>query len=165
MHIIAACQGINILFFLLSPYFQQFNQDQYRVIVLIYGVKSKLCQHRTFTDGHLSITATFHHLYNSHFHPCADPYKNVCFTLNGQLILPYWLGRMAIAKQFDYVIKLFLNMKLTCNAINFELHRSVVQTLRPTNQQHSMGLITMLFLWLQSKLFQLLWTAIVITSV
>ena len=165
MHVTVACQGINILFSYCRLIFSSSTKISTGVVVLIYGVKSKLCQHWTFTDGHLSITATFHHLYNSHFHSCADPYKNVCFTLNGQLILPYWLGRMAIAKQFDYVIKLLLNMKLTCNAINFELHRSVVQTLRPTNQQHSMGLITMLFLWLQSKLFQLLWTAIVITSV
>lgn len=63
---------------------------------------------------------------------------------------------MAIAEKFGYVIGLLLNMKITGNAINFELHRSAVQTLRPTNQQHSMGLTTMLFLWLQSKLFQFL---------
>ena len=49
------------------------------------------------------------------------------------------------------VIKLLLIIKLTCSVINFELHRSVVQTLRPTNQQPSMALTTMLFLWLQSK--------------
>ena len=41
--------------------------------------------------------------------------------------------------------------KLGCSVIYFELHRSVVQTLRPTNQQPSMALTTMLFLWLQSK--------------